>query len=212
MKSNQATLNIEPAAVVREFGNTFRPLCEAMSFIHADNTNAVLMAAGLGGKMNSAEDIIQAWNGLLMPLFKKLARTGTDDNDAWFLRNYVPYPYFRLVKTYRELKDTDVLPENLLPFLEICAVKTWCEKILLPDREPDRIRLYLTAHDADFDDVHQCGQSVIIPISNGDWKHSHQWLDELMGRIEYKLQDETVTEEDGSDCYSADHKYIKKQI
>lgn len=48
---------------------------------------------------------------------------------------------------------------------------------------------------------------VKVSISWGDWKHDHLWCTNLMGFIGYKEIDEEVTEDNGSDCYSADHTY-----
>ena len=47
-----------------------------------------------------------------------------------------------------------------------------------------------------------------IDISWGDWKHDHlraKWVVEDVLNINVRRWDETVTEEDGSDCYSATH-------
>lgn len=48
-----------------------------------------------------------------------------------------------------------------------------------------------------------------VEISWGDWKHSFIWLDTLMGYIGYKFDNEEVTEENGSDCYSAIHYFSR---
>jgi hypothetical protein len=50
---------------------------------------------------------------------------------------------------------------------------------------------------------------IAVSISWGDWKHDHGWCDMLMGYIGYDRVGLVVTEEDGSDCYSADHFYSK---
>lgn len=49
---------------------------------------------------------------------------------------------------------------------------------------------------------------VVIYISWGDWSHSHGYTRTLMNYLGYKQVSEEVTEDDGSDCYSAIHKYI----
>lgn len=49
-----------------------------------------------------------------------------------------------------------------------------------------------------------------IGISWGDWKHDHGWLDSLMGYIDYEAFNEIVTEENGSDCYSSEHIFVRK--
>ena len=52
---------------------------------------------------------------------------------------------------------------------------------------------------------------IAIEIRWGDWKHEHgrtDYLMSLMGLTKLKVD---VTEEDGSDCYSAIHYYIVNQ-
>ena len=53
-----------------------------------------------------------------------------------------------------------------------------------------------------------CG--ICIDINWGDWKHDHlctKWaVSELLDKLGYEYtMTEQVTEEDGSDCYSATH-------
>lgn len=48
---------------------------------------------------------------------------------------------------------------------------------------------------------------IMVYISFGDWKHEHGWCDELMGYIGYGYDDAIVTEEDGSDTFSAERYY-----
>lgn len=52
---------------------------------------------------------------------------------------------------------------------------------------------------------------IRVEISWGDWKHEHGWCRNLMGYIGYDEDDEIVTEENGSDCYSSIHFFSKKQ-
>ncbi len=50
---------------------------------------------------------------------------------------------------------------------------------------------------------------VCIGITWGDWRHDHANADHIMETaFGFKVIDETVTEEDGSDTYSAVHTYI----
>lgn len=49
---------------------------------------------------------------------------------------------------------------------------------------------------------------VVVSVEWGDWKHSHARLDYLMKEIGFGLDFETMTETDGSDCYSSEH-YFK---
>ena len=52
--------------------------------------------------------------------------------------------------------------------------------------------------------------SVIqIQIEWGDWKHEHGRTDFLMKEAGFEKYSEKVTEEDGSDCYSSIHQYIR---
>lgn len=50
---------------------------------------------------------------------------------------------------------------------------------------------------------------ICVDISWGDWRHSHLWCTTLMGYLGYKEMGVEVTEEDGSDCYSAIHYFYK---
>ena len=50
--------------------------------------------------------------------------------------------------------------------------------------------------------------SVAVGIVWGDWKHDHIYADCTVAEVTpYKSRSVTVTEEDGSDCYSAIHIY-----
>ena len=52
---------------------------------------------------------------------------------------------------------------------------------------------------------------LFIEIEWGDWKHEHARLDYLMrNHFNVVVLGSEVTEEDGSDTYSAIHKYILK--
>lgn len=73
------------------------------------------------------------------------------------------------------------------------------------------ISQYLTEKEADFDDVYEHSNGTIeIPVSWGDWKHSHGYLKHLMTELGYESIGQEVTEEDGSDCYSATHFFMPK--
>lgn len=52
--------------------------------------------------------------------------------------------------------------------------------------------------------------AVCVGISWGDWKHEHLWARDLMEYIGYHEIGSKVTEEDGSDTYSAEHYFIKE--
>lgn len=49
---------------------------------------------------------------------------------------------------------------------------------------------------------------ITVIINWGDWKHEHQWADKLMEYLDYHEESIEITEENGSDCYSAKHNYI----
>lgn len=55
-------------------------------------------------------------------------------------------------------------------------------------------------------------QRIVVSIHKGDWKHEHLRCDMLMQKMGYIPDGSLVTEEDGSDCYSADRYYRKGQV
>lgn len=94
----------------------------------------------------------------------------------------------------------------------------WYRVVVTPDNtrnETDRIYTYL--HDNGFyDDGVWCKrvldtQLIYIAKDWGDWKHDHGWLDDLMSHLGYDCLNTIVTEENGSDCYSAEHIFIHKK-
>lgn len=97
------------------------------------------------------------------------------------------------------LKDDD---GKLLTDIDYYAVK------FVP--EGDNIYEYLALNGL-YADVYvdSLGQ-VSVDISWGDWKHEHLYCKWLMGLIGYELSDETVTEDDGQDCYSSTHVYVRQ--
>lgn len=50
---------------------------------------------------------------------------------------------------------------------------------------------------------------MVVDIWWGDWKHEHLWAKTLMSYLGYGEIGCKVTEEDGSDCYSAEHYFLK---
>ena len=58
-------------------------------------------------------------------------------------------------------------------------------------------------------DAGETAEGAVVEIEWGDWKHDHLWCDDLMGYLGYTLTNEIETEEDGSDCYSAERYYEK---
>ena len=58
---------------------------------------------------------------------------------------------------------------------------------------------------------HHYGTSaLVVSISWGDWKHDHLWARDLMSYLGYVEIGSKVTEENGSDTYSAEHYFIKE--
>ena len=78
------------------------------------------------------------------------------------------------------------------------------------DDELTNIYNYLKENGAYPSDVYKNGEdSVSVQIDWGDWKHEHRWCNDLMRYLGYTCGDEVVTEENGSDCYSATHYFYK---
>jgi hypothetical protein len=68
------------------------------------------------------------------------------------------------------------------------------------------IQEYLKENDI-YGEVSEDGSQLVVSIEWGDWKHDHKRCDYLMAKKNYLFVEEQVTEEDGSDCYSANHYY-----
>ena len=93
----------------------------------------------------------------------------------------------------------------------------WYEVVVTPDNtrnETDRIYTYLRDNGFYDDGVwyEKILDTQLIRIAKdwGDWKHDHGWLDDLMSYLGYDVFGCVVTEEDGSDCYSAEHIFVHK--
>jgi hypothetical protein len=76
--------------------------------------------------------------------------------------------------------------------------------------ELERIEKYLNDHDVyplyvDYEGSDE--EMIWVKIDNGDWKHEHLYCTYLMKELGYEECGEDITEEDGSDCYSALHTY-----
>ena len=61
--------------------------------------------------------------------------------------------------------------------------------------------------DGIYSDVSYDGEHIMVHISWGDWKHEHGRCDYILGNLGLTCVNTEVTEEDGSDCYSAVHYY-----
>lgn len=55
---------------------------------------------------------------------------------------------------------------------------------------------------------HECLPVIRVEISWGDWKHDHLRADWAMEEAGFTPIGQEITEEDGSDTYSAIHNYI----
>ena len=84
----------------------------------------------------------------------------------------------------------------------------------------EQVEAYLKEKKADFyDDISQplykregmCNWVYDIHISWGDWKHEHGYLRYLMEEFGYVETNCIITEENGSDCYSATHRFVLKE-
>ena len=75
----------------------------------------------------------------------------------------------------------------------------------------DSIEKYLSDNGVYVDSLNEFiarGLKVVdLRIEWGDWKREHAWCEQLMRYIGYARIDFIVTEENGSDCYSAIHRY-----
>lgn len=110
----------------------------------------------------------------------------------------------------KALPDRQLHPLVQVPAVDYFGIVTYTLVPLSEDTESLEIETFLRDHEADFSEVNESPEgTVIVSIEWGDWKHSHAYLDTLMKRLGYTKDDETVTEENGSDCYSSDHHFTK---
>lgn len=76
--------------------------------------------------------------------------------------------------------------------------------------EERKIQKYMDDNDL-WGDVAVDNGKVYIEFHWGDWKHEHLRCKLLMNELGYEQVAEDVTEDDGSDTYSAIHTYVKEQ-
>lgn len=69
----------------------------------------------------------------------------------------------------------------------------------------ERIGKIFAKHNINYDYVCNAKQ-VIITIINGDWKHDHQFLKNVMMENGFKCIDEYITDSD-CDCYSCEYTF-----
>lgn len=111
------------------------------------------------------------------------------------------------------LPDRQLHPLLQVPAVDYFGIVTYTLTPLSEKTEELHLDTFLNDHEVGISDVSESpdGKSVIVSIEWGDWKHSHAYLDKLMERLGYTKDDEAVTEENGSDCYSADHYFSKSK-
>ena len=72
----------------------------------------------------------------------------------------------------------------------------------------EEIQKMLIDHKIAVADVSEYDDGTIeVGIEWGDWKHDHEYCDELMQENNYELIGEYEIDENGSDCYSSIHQY-----
>ena len=89
-------------------------------------------------------------------------------------------------------------------------VEYW-EVVFIPNdditNKDERIAQYLSDNGV-YGEVYTNSEGeTMVSISWGDWKHDHAWCTDLMEYIGFQEDNEIETEENGSDCYSAEHYY-----
>ena len=109
--------------------------------------------------------------------------------------------------------ESDSLPVPFANEYGIVSVTDWLNSKGLNDNDPahDMDRIQALFAQAQFEyEPYMCNDgSIEIGIEWGDWKHSHAFCDDLMKVLGWNCVSESVTDEDGSDCYSATHIYVK---
>lgn len=125
---------------------------------------------------------------------------------TWIVKDYIDWGDERL--------NGDYCPHLILEDAEgnTKDIREW-EVVVVPDEtlpEVDKIYKYLKDNRLWNDDIDQPNKNtLVIGVSWGDWKHDHIYLNHLMSYLDYICVKEIVTEENGSDCYSANHYFIK---
>jgi hypothetical protein len=77
------------------------------------------------------------------------------------------------------------------------------EEVMRIEKYLDEKGIYPEYVSRDIDDK----DMLHVQINWGDWKHDHLYCRYLMTNLGYEFCGETVTEENGSDTYSARHYY-----
>ncbi len=83
----------------------------------------------------------------------------------------------------------------------------------ITEKDRAKIEQILHLNKLDYEDISRKDDSIIVTIKNGDWKHSHLFLEFIMSEEGYYSNERVIIEDDNddeeSDSYSA--KYIFKQ-
>ena len=90
-------------------------------------------------------------------------------------------------------------------------IREW-ECVFCPNYDLDEVSMinkYLSDNQLYADGVWHDGGDIMVQVNWGDWKHDHLWLRDLMQYLGYTHISEYVTEENRSDCYSAEHTFHK---
>ena len=75
----------------------------------------------------------------------------------------------------------------------------------------EHIKSTFKEHQLFVEEVYQIDdKEILVCISWGDWKHEHLCCDKLMESMGYTKVQEIITEDNGTDCYSSEHTFIKK--
>lgn len=111
----------------------------------------------------------------------------------------------RTVVFEKDLEDTLRIWKS---FEEEISVHEVSEFVTAPDSEPlEQVEQLLNACELYYE-VYGDNSQFSIEIEWGDWKHDHGFCDHLIETVfGRKCINEEVTEEDGSDAYSAVHTY-----
>lgn len=63
-------------------------------------------------------------------------------------------------------------------------------------------------NDMDYDwEVSPTDGTITINVYWGDWKHDHRFLQWVMAKNNYRVTNRVITEEDGSDAFSAEYEF-----
>lgn len=82
----------------------------------------------------------------------------------------------------------------------------------------EEVRTYLTEKKADFTDISQpidskyMGDAVYDIEVNGDWKHSHRYIETLMNEIGYKQIFNHLLEPSDCDWYHSVHRFADEKM